>query len=174
MTQVDRPTRTRHTASAASRRPCTGATRTEDDGRGGRFRPLRHVERHRVRPVVVEPADRRQFADGGLYKDESGGESESAQGVAPAGEVCISPCLARRDGGFKGKRWAAGACFRLTGRGPECMVLRANDLRTHVPIAQLDRVSAYEAEGCRFKSCWARQRTRRALRRERRRALSMY
>ena len=25
------------------------------------------------------------------------------------------------------------------------------------PIAQLDRVSAYGAEGCRFEPCWARQ-----------------
>ena len=25
------------------------------------------------------------------------------------------------------------------------------------PIAQLDRVSDYESEGCRFDSCWARQ-----------------
>ena len=26
----------------------------------------------------------------------------------------------------------------------------------HVPIAQLDRASASEAEGCRFDSCWGR------------------
>ena len=43
----------------------------------------------------------------------------------------------------------------LLHRGRRCDILHSF---SRAPIAQLDRVSDYESEGCRFDSCWARHR----------------